>query len=303
MKETGLQGRNLKPLIVMFMLAFVAALSAGAAFAALPAKKTAQSLPGAPSAPQAIVYDQYDNANEAVFSYCASGTCNDTRHSQAADDFVVPGGQTWTIDEVDVGGNLVSGPNEPTSFNVTFYNNTGTAPNGLPSTVVISYTNLATFIGTQPAYTITIPSTVLPAGTYWVSVQGVGTSSWQWTSRSVQTGSGAAWRGTVIGTCPNWGRKSGTCFTGGTYSGSPDQLFRLQGTAQVDQTATPTATNTPTATPTATHIAQPSLYCQMDAPQDTILSTTNNSTQAADDFVVPGGTNWSINQIDVHGGP
>ncbi|MDQ5823193.1 MAG: S-layer homology domain-containing protein [Chloroflexota bacterium] len=294
-------------LAFLVMLLAGGALSTSVALAAFPAKNSQQGMssqsaaPNNPQAPQAILYDQYDSANESVFSYCASGTCSNTRHSQAADDFVVPGGQSWTITEVDIGGNLISGPNEPTSFNVFFYNNTGTAPNGLPSTVVISHTNLATFVGAQPAYTITIPSTVLPAGTYWVSVQAVGTSSWQWTSRSVQSGSGAAWRGTVVGTCPNWGRKSGTCFTGGTYSGSPDQFFRLQGTAVVSQTATPTRTNTPTVTPTATHVAQPQLYCQITNAVDAIRSSTNFGAQTADDFIVPAGLSWSISQIDVNG--
>ncbi|HEX8599710.1 MAG TPA: S-layer homology domain-containing protein [Chloroflexia bacterium] len=298
MKESSMQGRNWKPWVVLLMLAFVAALSAGAAFAALPAKKITQGLPAAPNAPQAIVYDQYDAPSEAVFSTCNSGNCNDTRHSQAADDFIVPGGQTWTINEVDVTGNLIGGTTEPGSFNVFFYSDSST----LPGAVVFSYTTGTSYITSGGAYTITIPSTVLGPGTYWVSVQAnttVSGNNWQWTGRSTQSNNGGAWRGTVVGGCSNWGRKP-TCFSG-TYSGSPDQVFRLQGTAQVDATATPTNTNTPTQTATATHVPQPELYCQITNAVDPIRSSTNFGAQTADDFVVPAGPGWSISQVDVHG--
>ncbi|MDQ3930189.1 MAG: S-layer homology domain-containing protein, partial [Chloroflexota bacterium] len=299
MKEPNVQGRNWKPWAVLLMLMFVAALSAGAAFAALPAKQNVQGLAAAPNAPQAVLWDQYDSANASVYSSCHSESvnCNNTRHSQVADDFVVPGGQTWTLDEVDVNGNLI-GSSEPASFNVYFYNDSST----LPGTVVMTYSALS-YVGSAPAYTITIPSTVLGPGTYWVSVQAnytSGTSNWQWTSRPLySTTNGAAFRGTVVGGCPNWVRKP-SCF-GGTYSDSPDQLFRLGGTVQVDATATPTNTNTPTNTATATHVAAPELYCQITSPSDPIQSTTNFGSQTADDFVVPAGPGWSITQVDVAG--
>ncbi|MDQ5868079.1 MAG: S-layer homology domain-containing protein, partial [Chloroflexota bacterium] len=301
MKEVSLQGRNWKPWAVLMMMMFVAVMSAGAAFAALP---TGKGLPAAPNAPHAVLHDQFDGANGAVFSTCNSGNCNDNRHSQAADDFTVPGGQTWTLTGVDVIGNLIGGSTQPGSFNVFFYSDSST----LPGTPVFSYTTGTSYVTDGTAYTITIPSTVLSPGTYWVSVQANTTvtgNNWQWANRAntpptVGTSTiGAAFRGTVVGGCTNWNRKP-NCFSG-TYSGEPEQVFRLHGTADVDATATPTNTNTPTQTATATHIVQPELYCQITGGSDPIQSTTNFGSQTADDFVVPAGPGWSINQVDVNG--
>ncbi|HEY0069207.1 MAG TPA: S-layer homology domain-containing protein, partial [Chloroflexia bacterium] len=308
MQGPNIQGRNWRPLVVLLMLVLGAALSAGVALAAFPVNKAAQGLPAqksalAPNSPDAILYDQYGTANASVYSTCNSGNCNDTRHSQAADDFIVPGGQTWTITEVDVPGNLIGGSTEPGSFNVFFYQDNGTAvPNGLPGTPVFSYTTGTSYVTSGGAYTITIPSTLLAQGTYWVSVQAnttVSGNNWQWSSQNPIFNNGGAWRGTVVGGCTNWARKP-SCFSG-TYGDSQDQVFRLVGTADVDATATPTTTNTATATATATHIAEPSLYCQMQSPGDTIVSD-NGGGRAADDFVVPADTNWNILQVDVHGG-
>ena len=88
-----------------------------------------------PLFPHVILYDQYDNAttNPPVDITSQDFEASfDQYDSQAADDFVVPSGQTWTITEVDVMGEYSGGP--AASFNVYFYQDSG----GLPGTLVAS---------------------------------------------------------------------------------------------------------------------------------------------------------------------
>jgi hypothetical protein len=84
------------------------------------------------------------------------------------------------------------------------------------------------------SFTILLPApAVLPAGTYWLSVQavmdfGVG-GQWGWTERTVQSISASAWRnpGGGFGTsCTNWAPRVATCAVGT----NPDMIFRLNGT-------------------------------------------------------------------------
>ncbi len=176
------------------------------------------------SALAVILYDQYNNyGNDAITSTNYSST--PSYNSEAADDFVVPAGQTWTITQVDFHGYL----GEPCTgtFNVTFYTNAS----GLPGTVVASRPS-QTLAGTNPNYSVTLTSAVvLSAGTYWVSIQSnQAANTWFWGMRTAGSIAGfqAAWREAGgIGTgCTNWGNR-GTC-TG--TSGFGDQMFRLNGT-------------------------------------------------------------------------
>jgi hypothetical protein len=175
---------------------------------------------------------------------------NDAFDSMAADDFVVPPRETWSIDQVVVVGEYtIVGPAE--GFNVAFYADTGTLP-GTP-VAGASFAN-APYVNDAGKFTITLPSTVmLTAGTYWISVQAKldlsPTGQWFWDNRASTVHSGAAWQnpGGGFGTgCSTWARKT-TCLT--TQNG-PDQLFQIVGTATA--CGTPTPTNTPTGTPTAT---------------------------------------------------
>ncbi|MDQ6693096.1 MAG: hypothetical protein M3014_01560, partial [Chloroflexota bacterium] len=266
--------RNLRPVIVMLMLMLigVASLSAGAAFAGLPASKSATLVsqaqgksasgdshdqgvtanngtgqiaaaipPAAPVAPNVVLYDQYNNdGNNSIVS--SNRTDNAALTSETADDLVVPSGVNWNITEVDVRGNVAAAPQN--TFNVRFYQNTGT----LPGTMVYEALNLA-FSGTN--LDIVIPLTtaaVLTTGTYWVSVQdNISGANWYWEMRAVQSNSPAAFReGGGFGTgcnAPAWFNR-GTCTT---TTSTPDQMFRLMGTAPTQ--GTPTRTATPTACP------------------------------------------------------
>ena len=84
------------------------------------------------------LYDQYNNAATTASVSQDFETANDAFDAQLADDFVVPSGQTWTVNEVDVQGLYFNGPGPAASFNVFFYQNSGT----LPATPVYTATGL-----------------------------------------------------------------------------------------------------------------------------------------------------------------
>jgi N-acetylneuraminic acid mutarotase len=209
--------------------------------------KTSGLLPGrarlAPSLPKGVLvtlYDQYDNAGLA-----STGSQNfepdfDAFDDFTADDFAVPGGETWNILEVDVLGTYFNGFGPANSFNVFIYQDDGT----FPGTLVYSATDLA--FTTADNLNFVIPLTAaatLNAGTYWVSVQanedfGVG-GQWGWTDRTVQAFSGAAFMNPGGGfACPGgngWVRKPDCVATA-----DPDQVYRLLGTTGGGVTPTPT---------------------------------------------------------------
>ncbi len=188
-----------------------------------------------PNFPNAILYDQYDNdLNNGIVS--ADRTDSPSLSAEAADNFVVPGGQTWTITEVDIRG--APGFPAPTSFAVHFY----TDASGLPGTEVYVATGLAVVGDPDFVITLTTPA-VLASGTYWVSAVGTITANnWYWEGRSITSnGFATAWRnpggGYGLG-CTDWARLQ-DCI-GFSW---PDQMFRIVGT---------TGGGTPTPTPTAT---------------------------------------------------
>ena len=97
---------------------------------------------GAPTptpTPDVVLYDQYDNfATKEPLDIPSQDaeTALDFFDSQAADDFIVPAGQTWHVTEVDVLAEYDStGP--AASFHVFFYEN-GTGD--LPGVLVASPT-------------------------------------------------------------------------------------------------------------------------------------------------------------------
>src|SRR5207249_3931304 len=191
-----------------------------------------------PLYPQVVLYDQYDNdLNNGIVS--ANRTDNSSLSAEAADNFVVPGGQTWTITEVDIRSPV--GFTSPTSFAVNFYTDNGS---GLPGTQVYTASGLA--VTGNPDYVITLTTpAVLSSGTYWVSAVGTITgTNWYWEGRSVTSnGFATAWRnpggGYGLG-CTDWARLQ-DCI-GFSW---PDQMFRIVGTSG-GGTPTPTPTATPT---------------------------------------------------------
>ena len=198
-----------------------------------------------PKAPQVVLYDQYNNASTTATNsqeFPDFATFSDF----TADDFVVPGGQTWTVQSIDADGIPFNctGSCVPDNFNVFFYTNSA----GLPGTQVYSAT-AQTFVIAGSTYTITLTTpAVLAAGTYWVSVQAhemfTGGGEWGWTDRTVQSNSPAAWQnpGGGFAVCPTWMPKQAVCVP---TSLGPDQVYRLNGTIGGGGTPTPTPTGTP----------------------------------------------------------
>ena len=191
----------------------------------------AEARPKTPAAPAVVLYDQYDNdGNNAIISTSQQGV----DRGKAADDFVVPAGQSWAISQIDFRGNP-DPVGEPTgfTFSVFFYANAGS----LPGSEVASRGIPA--LDSSADFAIPLdPPVVLSAGTYWVSVQANVFSSFAgfyWEVRSVQSNSPAAWQQVGHGTCPApaWFNR-GTCFP--DTASLPDQMFRLHGTV-----STPTA--------------------------------------------------------------
>jgi hypothetical protein len=203
--------------------------------------------PPAPQAPQVILYDQYDNAGTNATSSQDFEVSLDAFDDELADDFVVPGGQSWSVESIDADGVYFNGFGPAQNFNVRFYNNAG----GLPGALVASRIG-STYVQGGTTFSITLsPAVSLAAGTYWVSVQArqdfTPAGQWGWTDRTVQSNSAAAWQnpGGGFGVCTTWGQRGATC---GIDNGVPDQVFRLNGTTG-GGTPTPTPTATPTATP------------------------------------------------------
>jgi hypothetical protein len=181
-----------------------------------------------PEAPQTVLYDQYNNAGANV---TASDSFTDlpTFSADSADDFVVPAGQTWAVQSIDVDGGYFVGAGPATDWNVLFYVDNA----GFPGAQVYNSTH-------QPVqrngrtFTINLPTpAMLNPGTYWVEIQAnmiYGTQGqWGWTNRTVTSYNAAVWRnpGGSLGSCRAWGRRGATC---GIDASAPDQVYRLNGT-------------------------------------------------------------------------
>jgi hypothetical protein len=212
-----------------------------------------------------VLHDQYDNATIEepvdIISQDAE-TAFDFFDSQAADDFIVPAGQTWEISEVDVLGRY-DGPGPAGSFHVFFYDN---GAGNLPGTLIESrpanpYTGNSDFV-----ITLTSP-VILSEGHYWVSVQSrqdiQTTGFWLWHDRDVQSHVSAAWQnpggGFPTGNCLIWSRKV-ACLNLG--QAAPDQVFRLVGTAQGTPSPTPCATPSWVVRAPLPYFCQGHLCCQ-----------------------------------------
>lgn len=205
-----------------------------------PAKSisVSHSRPVAPyNGPNVVLYDQTDNAGLNGFPSQDFEALYDAYDDQGADDFVIPGGQTWTIQTIEVLGSY-SGTGPTPFVNVFFYDNAAT----LPGSQVYSAMGVAPTldVGGNLTINLTAPA-VLGSGAYWVSVQAAMDfalgGQWFWSTRAVQSNSPYAWQnpggGFGVG-CLTWGAGAATCGVGGGVE--PDALYRLSGT-----TGAPTA--------------------------------------------------------------
>ena len=198
-------------------------------------------IPRPPKAPQVVLYDQYNN-NGLNATLSATFTDFPDFSSDLADDFVVPGGQTWNVESIDADGVYFNGAGPATDWNVFIYTDSST----FPGTLVYSTVNQpVSVVGTT--FTVNLsPAAVLSPGTYWIEIQANMTFSsqgeWGWTDRTVQANSGAAFRnpGGAFGCGTNWVRKP-TCVP----TTDPDQVYRINGTIGGGGTPSPTPTCSP----------------------------------------------------------
>lgn len=202
--------------------------------------------PGALAAANLLLYDQTsDPAGNGVPDQVFEAAF-DAYDSEAADDFIVPAGSTWLVDEVRTVG--TTGTAGSSTVDVTIYmNSAGGGEPDLPGAVVAgcSYPGL-TPVDTAGSFTIALPTACnLAAGTYWVSIQthqSFGTNGQHfWSNRTVQTGSEGVWRNPKNGFssgCTTF-RPQTVCGVGGGLS--PDLLFQIYGTLGAGMTvAVPT---------------------------------------------------------------
>jgi hypothetical protein len=253
-----------------------------------------------PAFPNVTLYDQYNNAASTSTVSQDFETANDGFDSQAADDFVVPSGQTWQVNEIDVGAVYFNGTGPAVSMNVFFYLNSGT----LPATPVYTATGLA-YTSTTGNFVIPLPTAANLSGggggtTYWVSVQArmdyATGGEFGWTDRTVQSNSPSAFRNPGGGfACP--GGNGWIIKTVCVPTGSVDNEFRLLGNISGGATPTrtstgavPTSTRTRTSTPTSTAVGA--------TPTPTACSIANYSYSVNTGATIVPGTTDTGNHTD-----
>lgn len=223
---------------------------------------TASSGPGVPpnpikpmpKFPDVILYDQLDNPG-AISTGSQEFPDEPDFTDFTADDFFVPGGQSWQVTEVYAQGLYFNGTGPANNFNVFFYQDSAGLPGALVSSRIAQ-----PYVESDGVFevTLTVPVT-LTSGIYWVSVQAHQpvdlNGQWGWTDRTVQVNSPAVWQNPAggFGTCPTWELR--TIYVGDP--GAADQMFRLIGTIGPPLTPTATPRLRPTPRPHSTPLPRP----------------------------------------------
>ena len=185
---------------------------------------------------EAVLFDQTAGVGTNSLTSQNFETANDAFDNQGADDFVVPAGETWYIDSVNVLGAYYNGVGPAPSVNVWFYVNNAGFPNSVPFASVLA-ASLSNPNGLG-AFTVSFASpVVLPEGSYWISIQvnmdfGAG-GQWGWTEHT-SFNTESAWQnpgGGFATPCNSWGYRVTNCAIGAApYT---DFAFRLNGTSVV----------------------------------------------------------------------
>ena len=149
--------------------------------------------PSAVSVPPDVLWDQTSGISSSDFSsqdFTDSGGTLNQYDSRAADDFLVPDGFHWVIDNVRAFGEYDdSTPDLVDSINIYFFSDR----NGLPGAEITGcvYKNILPEDTTDPDFVIDLPSRCrLEPGHYWVSVQAnisfAANGQWFWHENTVQ---------------------------------------------------------------------------------------------------------------------
>jgi len=204
-------------------------LLASTAMAALLAASTA--------AQSTTLYNQNNNNSGTAVPSQIYGGQYSYLDNQAADDFVVPAGTTWTVRKVRVTGQYFNGVGPATSENVYFFSDAG----GMPGTLVHSCMNINGVPIGSAGSSFKIPlgscAAALPGGAngtrYWLSVQinmPAPNGEWRWENRINVIGNAPYWQnpsGTGYGPppCPTWTLET-TCLS---FANGGDHMFKLSG--------------------------------------------------------------------------
>jgi hypothetical protein len=213
MSYEGRRGR--RPLVV-------AALAAAVACAA-PAAAGAETL-----------FDQVDATSPQSINSQDFPASNDSFDAMAADDFVVPAGQTWKLDAALARGSN-SGTGAAATARITIFADAAGAPGAQVFSTVAPVTN-------YPRMELTFAGPTLNPGTYWVGFQAIldpGTSApfsqWFWAENSERAGALSMYRNPGDGFdtgCTTFTLKSACPFGAETHL-APDQSFSLGGTRTI----------------------------------------------------------------------
>jgi len=189
---------------------------------------------GAVAAPAwaGVLYDQTDSCTNtyATSEHIATVPFYD---SLIADDFSVPAGASWHIEQVLPQGGYFGGGLTAESFNVTFYADASGSP-GAP--IALCSFDAAPYSKVGNTFTITFPTGCLLEGgqqgtVYWVSVQAKlppdPNTDWAFRERSAQSGNAAhaEYPGGSDPNCVTWKVKQ-ECFS---VPVAPDQCFSISG--------------------------------------------------------------------------
>jgi hypothetical protein len=182
-----------------------------------------------PDWPSVKLYSQnHRSAGFAVVSQQFKGA-QDAYDSVAADSFVIPAPQMWTIKGVEVTGSYANGGGPASSETVTFYADAGGKPGKVLKVIE------AHGLDNDGSFRIPgIRGLKLRSGQYWLSVQADMQSAvgeWGWMSRHGQKGDPAVWENPSDGFgtgCTEW-QVIATCL--GDSGQGPDLMFALRGTA------------------------------------------------------------------------
>ena len=118
--------------------------------------------------PFVVLYDQDNNPASNATSAQNFEPANDIYDNYLGDDFVVPGGQTWNVNQVVVRGAYFNGVGPADSFNVWVYPDSA----GFPGAAATCTRSAATYVNNMGVFTINVsPDCVLAPGTYWLVVQ------------------------------------------------------------------------------------------------------------------------------------
>jgi hypothetical protein len=142
-----------------------------------------------------VLYDQSANSSGVATVSQNFEASLDAYDAQAADDFTVPAGKTWTLSEVDFLGVYFGGPGPAKSESVTLYRDASGKPGAVVGTATLKCTDNA------GSFACKVPKKVsLKAGKYWISIQanldfaGGAGGEWGWGNQSTTEGTPAMWK-------------------------------------------------------------------------------------------------------------